>query len=152
MNYSEIVDPSNNNKYSIFSKQGKHLLRKYIKAYKSGGSWGPPYPSSGMGPIEAYWLEKFGFPVVPGPLDRIGVKAVEMERTLRESTTNDETTYIITDDDIKWTQKQLENAPRYGRSLRETIIAGVIPDFAARQRAILRQREALDIGGGGGGE
>ena len=38
MNYSEIVDPSNNNKYSIFSKQGKHLLRKYIKTYKLGGS------------------------------------------------------------------------------------------------------------------
>ena len=41
MNYSEIVDPSNNNKYSIFSKQGKYILRKYIKAYKLGGAIHP---------------------------------------------------------------------------------------------------------------
>ena len=59
MNYSEIVDPSNNNKYSIFSKQGKHLLRKYIKTYKLGGS-----DSSGdatapaMGPLAEYWFQK----------------------------------------------------------------------------------------------
>lgn len=38
MSYSDIVDPLNSKKYSIFSKQGKHLLRKYIKEYKSGGS------------------------------------------------------------------------------------------------------------------
>ena len=38
MSYSDIINPLNSKKYSIFSKKGKNLLRKYIKEYKSGGS------------------------------------------------------------------------------------------------------------------
>ena len=33
MSYSDIINPLNSKKYSIFSKN-KNLLRKYIKVYK----------------------------------------------------------------------------------------------------------------------
>ena len=36
--YSNITNPKSGEKYSIFSKEGKSILKKYIKVYKSGGS------------------------------------------------------------------------------------------------------------------
>ena len=33
-----IIDPSNNQSYSIFSKQGKYLLKTYVSLYQSGGA------------------------------------------------------------------------------------------------------------------
>ena len=38
MNFSKIKHPQTNELYSIFSKQGKALLRYYVKALQSGGS------------------------------------------------------------------------------------------------------------------
>ena len=36
MKNSILINPINKNRYSIFSKEGKTLLRKYIKLYKYG--------------------------------------------------------------------------------------------------------------------
>ena len=44
MNYSEIVNPIDNQRYSIFEGIGKTILKKYIRAYKKGGSEIRPLP------------------------------------------------------------------------------------------------------------
>jgi hypothetical protein len=38
MSFNFIYNPLTNEKYSIFSYEGKHLLKKYIKDYQTGGS------------------------------------------------------------------------------------------------------------------
>ena len=38
MNY--IIDPQNGNTYSIFSQNGKNLLKKYVNVYQTGGAEG----------------------------------------------------------------------------------------------------------------
>ena len=44
MSYSEIVNPIDNQRYSIFEGIGKTVLKKYIRAYKKGGSEIRPLP------------------------------------------------------------------------------------------------------------
>lgn len=44
MSYSEIVNPIDNQRYSIFEGIGKTVLKKYIRAYKKGGSEFRPLP------------------------------------------------------------------------------------------------------------
>ena len=38
MDLTEIINPYNNKKYSIYSKIGKNILKKYILYYKFGGN------------------------------------------------------------------------------------------------------------------
>ena len=38
MDFNFIIDPKTNNKHSIFSKQGKNLLKLYLKEYMTGGT------------------------------------------------------------------------------------------------------------------
>ena len=38
MDFNFIIDPKTNNKHSIFSKQGKNLLKIYLKEYMTGGT------------------------------------------------------------------------------------------------------------------
>ena len=35
--YNQIINPLTNEKISIFSNQGKELLKQYVKQYKNGG-------------------------------------------------------------------------------------------------------------------
>ena len=35
---NNIIDPQNGNTYSIFSLNGKNLLKKYVNIYQTGGS------------------------------------------------------------------------------------------------------------------
>ena len=37
MNCTQIIDPTNGNKYSIFEKNGKQLLKKYIVYFQNNG-------------------------------------------------------------------------------------------------------------------
>lgn len=37
MNFNFIVDPETLESYSIFSKEGQRLLKKYVKLYQTGG-------------------------------------------------------------------------------------------------------------------
>ena len=37
MNYNFIIDPKTNVKHSIFSKNGRNLLKSYLKEYMIGG-------------------------------------------------------------------------------------------------------------------
>ena len=40
MNYDQIIHPETYKKFSIFSKEGKSLLKNYVKQFKSGGGGG----------------------------------------------------------------------------------------------------------------
>ena len=80
----------------------------------------------------------------------VGTKLQSIQDTL-ETSGEDETTYIITEDDMSWTAQTYNN--NRGTSLDtipEMIIAHFIQRFNGSQQAILRQRAALGIGGGGG--
>ena len=44
-----IIDPSNNQSYSIFSKHGKYLLKTYVSLYQSGGAAGDGGGGAGDG-------------------------------------------------------------------------------------------------------
>lgn len=57
--YTKIINPSNNKFYSIFSKQGKKLLKQYVKMYIGGAD---ESPRSIMEPIGE---EEDGAPQVP---------------------------------------------------------------------------------------
>ena len=67
-----IIDPQSGKKYSLFSKNGKRLLKSYIKAYQSGGSGTPPpdsyNTSSGTPPPDSYNTSSGtpDFPKTPG--------------------------------------------------------------------------------------
>ena len=55
MEFSKIKHPQTNELYSIFSKQGKALLRYYVKAFQSGGS---SEINDGQGPNLPYTSEE----------------------------------------------------------------------------------------------
>ncbi len=38
MNFTQIINPTNKKRYSIFNKDGKRLLKNYIRRYKLGGN------------------------------------------------------------------------------------------------------------------
>ena len=38
MNFTQIIDPLTGKSYSIFDRQGKHILKNFIRFYKSGGT------------------------------------------------------------------------------------------------------------------
>ena len=45
MNYNFIIDPKTNDKHSIFSKNGRNLLKSYLKEYMTGGVGNKDYTS-----------------------------------------------------------------------------------------------------------
>ena len=52
-----IIDPSTNEKHSIFSRYGKDLLKRYIKLVQYGGAWDSVTQEGGSG--EQQTLEEF---------------------------------------------------------------------------------------------
>ena len=43
---NHIIDPTNGNRVSLFSSQGKALLKQYVKLYQKGGAAPPPLPEA----------------------------------------------------------------------------------------------------------
>ena len=95
MSYSDIINPLNSKKYSIFSKKGKNLLRKYIKVYKSGGSDDiggggsvvPPIPISSeiIGQGTEKCVFKPNFPCKDGTFDnKVGYVSAIMDKDSAE--------------------------------------------------------------------
>ena len=41
--FHKITDPNTNKTFSIFSKDGKQLLKQYIKLFQNGGALNNPY-------------------------------------------------------------------------------------------------------------
>ena len=46
MSFNYIYNPLTNDKYSIFSYEGKTLLKQYIKEYQTGGTGGMKQPQA----------------------------------------------------------------------------------------------------------
>ena len=47
---NHIIDPTNGNRVSLFSSQGKALLKQYVKLYQKGGA-APPLPEAAPPPL-----------------------------------------------------------------------------------------------------
>ena len=53
MNYNFIIDPKTNVKHSIFSKNGRNLLKSYLKEYMTGGVGNKDYtPEQGKSSLD----------------------------------------------------------------------------------------------------
>ena len=67
---NNIIDPQNGNTYSIFSQNGKNLLKKYVNLYQTGGS--NQYKNASRTPEEDYITLEELFETLDSNLPELG--------------------------------------------------------------------------------
>ena len=87
MNIDKIVSPKTNRVYSIYSKTGKHLLKKYLKFLLTHGGQGPYYqPGRKSDPTYAFGTNRGNtnrgnMEPVPESLYTVSIPGYEMENS-----------------------------------------------------------------------
>ena len=102
MDFSKIKHPQTNELYSIFSKQGKALLRHYVKAFQSGGSseindgQGPNLPYTSEEENTAGYLDGIDNDTITRELGGPNTNTSSEEESEEENTDSEEEEIILT--------------------------------------------------------